>query len=467
MSSQAYFDNIQSQIIKRLSLAEHSIRVVVAWFTDPTLFDILLNKQKQGVQVEILMANHRFNHESRLDFEALIQNGAIVEFVGNGNEGSPLMHNKFCIVDEKVLLFGSYSWTRKAQSNHESITIIDDDRALIVDFLQEFASLKSQQTGKGTSQADWGKIVIRLETLLNLIRLEDQEDIEYQVFKTKSLLPKEQLPDSLMEVSSLLEEVEKGHYAEAVKRIQALLNRMKQLVLQSDVEVSALQLEIKALEWQIATLADELTELEKLVYQFSVRHSSELGELILMILILKKQIAEVEKDQETAKEAEKDYSQYRQAHDSNKTKVVNRLRPDEVVFIKDIYRKASKLCHPDKVGADPEQKKVAHQVFIELKDAYEANDMDKVAKIYRDLQQGVYPLGGMVLSDKSKLLQRRTVLFEKRETIEIGIQTLKESEEYQKVVQAGSWDDYFADIKKQLLQQKKEYEEKLASLPVE
>jgi hypothetical protein len=464
MSSQAYFDNIQSHIIKRLHVAEHSIRVVVAWFTDPVLFDILLSKQKLGVRVEVLMANHRFNHESRLDFEALIQGGGLVQFVGDGDEGSPLMHNKFCIVDEKVLLFGSYNWTRKAQSNHESITIIDDDSALVVDFLQEFASLKAQQAGEGTVQADWGKIVIRLETLLNVIRLEDEEDIEYQVLKTKALLPKEQLPDSLMEVSMLLEAVEKGHYAEAVRKIQAFLNRMKQLVLQSDVEVSALQLEIKALEWQIATLEDEFTELEKLVYQFSVKHSIELGELILMILILKRQIAEAEKDQKAAQEAEKDYSQYKQAHDSNKTKVVNPLRPDEAVFIKDIYRKASKLCHPDKVGADPEQKKVAHQVFIELKDAYEANDLDKVAKIYRDLQQGIYQFGGMVLSQKSKLLQRRTVLLDKREAIEIGIQTLKESEEYQKVVQVGDWDNYFADIKQQLLQQKKECEQKLAGL---
>lgn len=135
MPSQAYFDDIQTQIIKKLDLAEYSIRVVVAWFTEPTLFEILLRKQKKGVKIEVLMANHPFNHQSGLDFETLRQSGAFVAFVGEAAEYAPLMHNKFCIVDDKILLFGSYNWTRKAQSNHESITIIDDDRSLITDFI--------------------------------------------------------------------------------------------------------------------------------------------------------------------------------------------------------------------------------------------------------------------------------------------------------------------------------------------
>jgi len=37
------------------------------------------------------------------------------------------MHNKFCVIDSKTVVTGSYNWTKKAQSNYENITIIKDE----------------------------------------------------------------------------------------------------------------------------------------------------------------------------------------------------------------------------------------------------------------------------------------------------------------------------------------------------
>ena len=69
-----------------------------------------------------------------------------VSFFWIGNEGAyaPLMHNKFCIIDNSILIFGSYNWTKKAKSNHESITVIEEDYNLILDFNQEFDKIKKE-----------------------------------------------------------------------------------------------------------------------------------------------------------------------------------------------------------------------------------------------------------------------------------------------------------------------------------
>lgn len=38
------------------------------------------------------------------------------------------MHNKYCIIDEKILITGSYNWTIKATTlNRENILIIEDE----------------------------------------------------------------------------------------------------------------------------------------------------------------------------------------------------------------------------------------------------------------------------------------------------------------------------------------------------
>jgi len=114
MKTHAYFENIQSEIIEVLQSAQYQIRIAVAWFTDSQLFDILLSKAKKGVKIELLLANNFINHESNINYQQLSQWGGSVTFIGDDSEKAPLMHNKFCIIDEEILVFGSYNWTRKA-----------------------------------------------------------------------------------------------------------------------------------------------------------------------------------------------------------------------------------------------------------------------------------------------------------------------------------------------------------------
>jgi uncharacterized protein YukE len=48
METQAYFDNIQSEIHRRLSAAEREIDLAVAWLTDRVLFDVIADYLQHG-----------------------------------------------------------------------------------------------------------------------------------------------------------------------------------------------------------------------------------------------------------------------------------------------------------------------------------------------------------------------------------------------------------------------------------
>lgn len=136
---QAHFSNIRKSILKEVSKASESLKVAVYWFTNHELFDLLYQKQREGVQCELVIHNDYINNrETGLPFQKFIDAGGKFYF---SDEENP-MHNKFCIIDQKVLINGSYNWTYYAESkNHENILIIKEESSVINAFASEFSDL--------------------------------------------------------------------------------------------------------------------------------------------------------------------------------------------------------------------------------------------------------------------------------------------------------------------------------------
>ena len=134
---QAYFNNIEAQIASFVSSANKRVYVAVAWFTNQVLFNCLQTALKRSVEVKVLLLNDILNRsEFGLDFGMLESNGAEVCFA---ESAKGLMHNKFCIVDDKVIT-GSYNWTYHANKNDENV-IISDDAELVANYCEQFKSL--------------------------------------------------------------------------------------------------------------------------------------------------------------------------------------------------------------------------------------------------------------------------------------------------------------------------------------
>lgn len=142
----AYFENIHLQIIDRIENAQSEIKICVAWFTDFEIYSKLVEKQKSGLNIEVIVANHRFNKKSKVDFKELLKHNGKIGYIGNLNDGSKdsFMHNKFCIIDNKTVITGSYNWSFKARMNDENILIITDESLLTKQFKDKFYQLKPQ-----------------------------------------------------------------------------------------------------------------------------------------------------------------------------------------------------------------------------------------------------------------------------------------------------------------------------------
>ncbi|HMQ47405.1 MAG TPA: phospholipase D-like domain-containing protein [Saprospiraceae bacterium] len=124
---QSHFENIREQLASELKRARHTIFAAVAWLTDEYLLDILTNKASEGVSIQLIISGSHYNEKSR--FRSLTDAGGEVYTVGGGDViNDRFMHNKFCVIDYKKVVTGSFNWTKNASTNEENIVVINDER---------------------------------------------------------------------------------------------------------------------------------------------------------------------------------------------------------------------------------------------------------------------------------------------------------------------------------------------------
>lgn len=452
-ATQAYLDNMQFHILSALSVATKSIHIAVAWFTDLQIFSLLRTKSNEGVEIHLIIANDAKNAGSGIDFDELRQSGATVEEIPlrKKKQNNLTMHNRFCVIDAEMVIISSYNWTFDEQSHNEHITVVTGAPELASQFIEEFSQILNRFKDKdGDTAFDHGKLIARLEALRGVIYAEDEDDIAQQLFKLKKMLPAR---DEYADVREIISSVENGDLEEAEALIITWLNSNKQVAVWVDPDIFELKLELKSLEIQINALEDEKAELEKQLYAFQYRYAIELGELIQNILYRRMQTLKLEAKLDSEKQAEyeeaqKDYDDFTQDCEENSSREFWELSPDLQQELKARYRACSKLCHPDIVA--PEQREAAKEVFSQLNDANERNDLEAVNRIYENLNQGLFITTSDSTSDSKKLHSAVMCMREKVAEIDVVIRTIRKSDAYRKIAAIENWDNYFAELRAEL-----------------
>jgi tetratricopeptide (TPR) repeat protein len=134
------YQNIEQLLSVNIIKTKSNLKIAVAWFTSPNLFAIVMQLLERDVVVELILCNEEINFiNPKINYDQFIAaNGKL--YVGNP---SHLMHNKFCVIDDRYLINGSYNWTLKAEkSNYENV-VLTDNLNLVNDFKGYFEYLKT------------------------------------------------------------------------------------------------------------------------------------------------------------------------------------------------------------------------------------------------------------------------------------------------------------------------------------
>lgn len=139
-NTEVIFEGIEQRILKEIEDAHYAIFVSVAWFTNKKLFDALLEKAKQNCYVSIIIQLDEINSQSGIDYSQ-IQVGRSECF--KISKDAELLHDKFCVIDFKKVITGSYNWTYKASHNSENILILNDP-SIASQYISRFEQQKAK-----------------------------------------------------------------------------------------------------------------------------------------------------------------------------------------------------------------------------------------------------------------------------------------------------------------------------------
>lgn len=131
------FEDIEKQIIVNLENARVSIVVAVAWFTNQTLADKLVQKKQEGLNVEVVIFDDGINNKYNVNL------GDIPVCKVRSNRGG-IMHNKFCVIDNQIIGVGSYNWSNNAETKNDETFQFSKDPALATQYSVKFNELKSR-----------------------------------------------------------------------------------------------------------------------------------------------------------------------------------------------------------------------------------------------------------------------------------------------------------------------------------
>ena len=129
----------ENAIIQSLKHAKESIKICVFTISDNDITAAIISAEKRGVSVKVITDNDKLNDRGS-DVRRISDAGIVVKT----DQKDSHMHHKFCLIDKKILLTGSYNWTRSAAERNQENLLVTEEPKMVKSYLREFEKLWDQ-----------------------------------------------------------------------------------------------------------------------------------------------------------------------------------------------------------------------------------------------------------------------------------------------------------------------------------
>lgn len=143
-AAEVYFSpygGIRQRLVRAIETSRRSIDIAVYNLTVNELAEVLSAAKARGVRVRVLVDREKVE-AGGFAIRGLRSSGVPVRSLGIPEQS--LMHHKFAIFDDRLVVTGSYNWTHSAEvANYENLVVLDDP-GMVERFQQEFRRLWRQ-----------------------------------------------------------------------------------------------------------------------------------------------------------------------------------------------------------------------------------------------------------------------------------------------------------------------------------
>ncbi|UOQ73016.1 phospholipase D-like domain-containing protein [Hymenobacter cellulosilyticus] len=124
-----------------ISHAAHQLDVCVFTISDDRITDALLSAHRRGVGIRLITDNDKL-FDKGSDIRKLHASGLQIRI----DQTTDHMHHKFALADQRLVLTGSYNWTRSAATVNLENLLITDDATAVGRYTTEFDRLWAEMT---------------------------------------------------------------------------------------------------------------------------------------------------------------------------------------------------------------------------------------------------------------------------------------------------------------------------------
>ncbi|MBI4453105.1 hypothetical protein HY636_00510 [Candidatus Woesearchaeota archaeon] len=142
LSIENYFcpeDNCEKHVLDALNQANKSIRFMLFSFTSDAIGDLLIEKQRQGIEISGVVEKKQ-NTNQYSEYFKLTDAGIDITYDSNPYN----LHHKVFIIDDEVVITGSYNPTGAGDNKNDENIIILHNKQIAEKFIEEYFVVSSE-----------------------------------------------------------------------------------------------------------------------------------------------------------------------------------------------------------------------------------------------------------------------------------------------------------------------------------
>lgn len=397
----SYNQEVAKVLASELQKAQKSIWVCVTWFNHRGLFETLLAKAQAGVQVILLLQEDLLNRQASFSHQSLETYGGKVYWF-KGNNEKQLLHEKYCIIDEKIVVYGSFNWTYNAAHNNlESILIVGEqahEQDLVNSFKERFGQIIQQYFAACSAEA----IVSLLDWLQGELQM-------------------------LQHWCSYLET-----YLQEIRQAYEHIQNYVQL------QLGELLLRKLFLLQEIARLKAQ--QVPKKIYKQDYQEQKTNYEKFRQI-----------------------YEQFQQSEVAEK--IIEQVRQKTPEAMKALYRELAKRLHPDRYETHSIQHQKATELMAQLNEAYQQQNWKRLLEIKEMVESGLWAELQPAKTQSVEELEAQIAFWRKRQMqLQQELEQLQAQPFYEVFSEKISLEDFVKLYRTQLERDIRELEKQLQQL---
>ncbi|MDD9954163.1 MAG: phospholipase D-like domain-containing protein [Candidatus Woesearchaeota archaeon] len=129
-------DDCEDAVLRTLASAQQEVKFMIFTFTSDPVGDLLVQLHESGISVEGVFEKRQ--NSQYAEYEKLKEWGLPVFL--DGNKGT--MHHKVFIIDERIVITGSYNPTKSANERNDENLLIIHDEEIAKKYLAEYERIK-------------------------------------------------------------------------------------------------------------------------------------------------------------------------------------------------------------------------------------------------------------------------------------------------------------------------------------